>query len=86
MLLSGEAWQYWELLLFTEMCSGLSWSARDLMLLALLAVLTLLMPEMLVEGGRGCGELGELRELWTPGEIFFLGERQRVQVTARGKL
>ena len=61
MLVSGDAWQ---LLLFTEMCSGLSWSARDLMLLALLAVLTLLMlPEMLVEGGSGCGELGELREL-----------------------
>ena len=64
MLVSGEAWQYWELLLFTEMCSGLSWSARDLMLLALLAVLTLLMlPEMLVVGGREWGELGELREL-----------------------
>ena len=61
MLVSGDAWQ---LLLFTEMCSGLSWSARDLMLLALLAVLTLLMlPEMLVVGGRGWGELGELREL-----------------------
>ena len=60
MLVSGEAWQ---LLLFTEMCSGLSWSARDLMLLALLAVVTLLMPEMLVVGGTGWGELGEFREL-----------------------
>ena len=61
MLVSGEPWQ---LLLFTEMCSGLSWSARDLMLLALLAVLTLLIPEMLVVGGRwGWGELGEFREL-----------------------
>ena len=61
MLDSGEAWQ---LLLFTEMCNGLSWSARDLMLLALLAVFTLLMPEMLELGGSwGCGELGELREL-----------------------
>ena len=61
MLDSGEAWQ---LLLFTEMCNGLSWSARDLMLLALLAVVTLLMPEMLEVGGmRGWGELGEFREL-----------------------
>ena len=60
MLVSGDAWQ---LLLFTEMCSGLSWSARDLMLLALLAEVTWLRPEMLVVGGMGCGELGELREL-----------------------
>ena len=60
MLDSGEAWQ---LLLFTEMCNGLSWSARDLMLLALLAVVTLLMPEMLVVGGTGWGELGEFLEL-----------------------
>ena len=81
MLVSGDAWEYWELLLFTEMCRGLSWSARDRMLLALLAVLTLLIPEMLVVG-RAWGELGEFLEL----EIFFLGVLQRVQVTARGKL
>ena len=60
MLDSGEAWQ---LLLFTEMCNGLSWSARDLMLLALLAEVTWLRPEMLEVGGRGWGELGEFLEL-----------------------
>ena len=80
MLVSGDDWEYWELLL-TEMWRGLSWSARDLILLALLAVFTLLIPEMLVVG-RAWGELGEFLEL----EIFFLGVLQRVQVTARGKL
>ena len=61
MLLSGEL--DWQLLLFTEMWSGLSWSARDLMLLALLAEVTWLRPEMLEVGGRGWGELGEFLEL-----------------------
>ena len=50
-------------LLAVQMCRGLSWSAGDLMLLALLAVVTLLMPEMLEVGGTGWGELGEFREL-----------------------
>ena len=85
MLVSGDAWEYWELLLFTEMCRGLSWSARDRMLLALLAVLTLLIPEMLVVG-RAWGELGEFLELCRPLVTFFLGVRHSVHVTARGKL
>ena len=42
MLVSGDGWEYWELLLLTDIWSGLSWSARLLMALALLAVLTLL--------------------------------------------
>ena len=72
------------MLLLTEMWSGLSWSARLRMALALLAVLMLvLLPRLGL--GRLCGELGDLRAecgLWRPARLR--GVRQMVQAVARG--